>query len=168
MISVVVASVDDIKAWGGNVVLAGSEEQGDLMKDRRVDLLFNSLFVGQRSLIEVGDSVPVVMLPVSKEVIDKVSKETGAEPYVVKAKSYSWQPQDVPTISLGAFLVANAALPDADAKAITKALIEKIDAMRSVHPSMKALTPQLLSSQSEKFTYHPGAIAAYKEAGLLK
>jgi TRAP transporter TAXI family solute receptor len=168
MLEVAGASVDDIKKWGGSVVLAGSEEQSDLMKDRRVDLLFNSLFVGQRSLIEVGDSVPVVMLPVSKKVIDQVSKETGAEPYVIKAKSYPWQPQDVPTISLGAFVVANAAMSEKDAKAVTKALIEKIDSMRAVHPSMKALTPQLLPSQTEKFTYHPGAIAAYKEAGLLK
>lgn len=168
MLEVAGASVDDIKKWGGSVVLAGSEEQSDLMKDRRVDLLFNSLFVGQRSLIEVGDSVPVVMLPVSKGVVDKVSKETGAEPYVIKAKSYPWQPQDVPTISLGAFVVANAAMPEKDAKAVTKALIEKIDSMRAVHPSMKALTPQLLPSMAKQFTYHPGAIAAYKEAGLLK
>lgn len=160
--------LDDIKSWGGNVVLAGSEEQGDLMKDRRIDFLFNSLFVGQRSLVEVGQAIPVVMLPVSNAVIYKVSKQTGADPYVIKAKSYPWQPQDVPTLSLGAFVVANAAMPDAEAKAITKALIEKIDAMRGVHPSMKELTPQLMPSMTEKFTYHPGAIAAYKEAGLLK
>jgi TRAP-type uncharacterized transport system substrate-binding protein len=113
------ASLDDIKAWGGNVVLAGSEEQGDLLKDRRVDFLFNSLFIGQRSLVEVGQALPVVMLPVSKAVIDKVAKETGADPYVIKANSYAWQPQDVPTISLGAFVVANAAMSDAEAKAIT-------------------------------------------------
>lgn len=168
MLAVAGASPDDVKAWGGNVVLAGSEEQGDLLKDRRVDFLFNSLFVGIRSLVEVGQAVPVVMLPVSKAVIDKVAKETGTDPYVVKANSYPWQPQDVPTISLGAFVVANAAMPDAEAKAITKALIEKIDAMRAVHPSMKELTPRLLPSLSNKFTYHPGALAAYKEAGLLK
>lgn len=168
MLAAAGASLDDVKAWGGNVVLAGSEEQGDLVKDRRVDFLFNSLFVGQRSLVEVGQAVPVVMLPVSKAVIDRVAKETGADPYVIKANSYAWQPQDVPTLSLGAFVVANAAMPDAEAKAITKALIEKIDAMRGVHPSMKALTPQLMPSLSAKFTYHPGAIAAYKEAGLVK
>jgi TRAP transporter TAXI family solute receptor len=162
------ASLDDIKAWGGNVVLAGSEEQGDLLKDRRVDFLFNSLFIGQRSLVEVGQALPVVMLPVSKAVIDKVAKETGADPYVIKANSYAWQPQDVPTISLGAFVVANAAMSDAEAKAITKALIDKVDAMRAVHPSMKELTPQLMPSMANKFTYHPGAVAAYKEAGLLK
>ena len=162
------AKLDDIKGWGGNVVLAGSEEQSDLMKDRRVDFMFNSLFIGVRSLIEVGQSVPVVMLPVSKAVIDKVAKDTGADPYVIKANSYPWQSQDVPTISLGAFVIANEAMPDAEAKAITKALIEKVDAMRAVHPSMKELTPQLMPSLTEKFTYHPGALAAYKEAGLLK
>lgn len=168
MLAAAGASLDDIKAWGGHVVLAGSEEQGDLMKDRRVDLIFNSLFVGIRSLSEVGQAMPVVMLPVSQPVIDKVAKDTGADPYVIKANSYPWQTQDVPTISLGAFVIAHASMPDAEAKAITKALIEKVDAMRAVHPSMKELTPQLMPSLTEKFTYHPGAIAAYKEAGLLK
>lgn len=168
MLAAAGANLDDIKTWGGNVVLAGSEEQGDLVKDRRVDFLFNSLFVGIRSLVEVGQAVPVVMLPVSQAVIDKVAKETGADPYVIKANAYPWQPQDVPTLSLGAFVVASTAMTDAEAKAITKALIEKIDAMRAVHPSMKELTPELMPSLSNKFTYHPGALAAYKDAGLLK
>ena len=168
MLAAAGANLDDIKTWGGNVVLAASEEQGDLVKDRRIDFLFNSLFVGQRSLVEVGQAVPVVMLPVSQAVIDKVAKETGADPFVIKANAYPWQLQNVPTLSLGAFVVASTAMSDAEAKAITKALIEKIDAMRAVHPSMKELTAELMPSLSTKFTYHPGAIAAYKEAGLLK
>jgi TRAP transporter TAXI family solute receptor len=162
------ASLDDVKAWGGNVVLAGSEEQGDLMKDRRVDMIFNSLFVGQRSLIEVGNAVDVVMLPVSQAVIDKAGKATGAEPYVIKAGSYAFQPNEVPTLTIGALIVANKAMPDAEAHAITKALIEKVDAMRAVHPSMKELTPELMPTQMASFEYHPGAIAAYKAAGLVK
>ncbi len=168
MLKVNGASLDDIKAWGGNVVLAGSEEQSDLMKDRRVDMIFNSLFVGIRSLVEVGTSVNVVMLPVGKETVDKVGKEMGTDPYVIKANSYPFQPSDVPTLTMGAFVAANKDMPDAQAQAITKALIEKIDAMRAVHPSMKELTPQLLPSLAGNFPYHPGAIAAYKAAGLMK
>ena len=162
------ASLDDVKAWGGNVVLAGSEEQGDLMKDRRIDMIFNSLFVGIRSLVEVGTSVNVVMLPVGKETVDKVGKEMGTDPYVIKAGSYAFQPNDIPTLTMGAFVAANKDLPDAQAQAITKALIEKVDSLRGVHPSMKELTPKLMSSLSGNFPYHPGAIAAYKAAGLMQ
>ncbi|HEU0070978.1 MAG TPA: TAXI family TRAP transporter solute-binding subunit [Alphaproteobacteria bacterium] len=161
------ASLDDVKAWGGNVVLAGSEEQSDLMKDRRVDMIFNSLFVGIRSLVEVGTSVNVIMLPVGKETVEKVGKEMGTDPYVIKGGSYAFQPNDVSTLTMGAFIAANKDMPDAQAQAITKALIEKVDAMRGVHPSMKELTPKLMPSLANNFPYHPGAIAAYKAAGLM-
>jgi hypothetical protein len=167
MLAATGASFDAVKSWGGNVVLAGSEEQGDLMKDRRIDMIFNSLFVGQRSLIEVGHSVDVVMLPTGQAVIDKVAKETGIDPYVIKANSYEWQPNDVPTLSLGAGLVVHESFPAKEAQAIVKVLIEQVDRIRAVHPSMKALTPELMPSL-KVIDYHPGAVAAYKAAGLMK
>lgn len=167
MLAAVGASFDDVKAWGGNVIFAASEEQGDLMKDRRIDMIFNSLFVGQRSLIEVGQAVNVVMLPTGPAVIEKVAKETGIDPYVIKANSYPWQPNDVPTLSLGAGLVVHESFPAKEAQAIVTALIEKIDQVRAVHPSMKELTPELMPSL-KVIEYHPGAVAAYKAAGLIK
>src|SRR5690606_40899667 len=52
-----------------SVVYAGSAEQADLIKDRRIDLINNSLFVRHASLLEVGQTIPVVMLPISKEIV---------------------------------------------------------------------------------------------------
>lgn len=156
-----------LKANGGALVYAASEEQSDLMRDRRVDMSLNSLFVGVRSLIEMGQALPVVMLPTSDKTIDAVAKAMGTQKYVIKGGSYPWQPNDVPSITLGAGIVTNTAMAEKDAYNIAKALVQHIGEMQGVHNAMKALTPALLVSQNV-VPYHPGAVRAYKELGLMK
>lgn len=158
-------NVDDLKSWGGGVTFAASEEQSDLMKDRRVHAVLNSLFVGQRSLLEIGQALPVELLPIGEAVRKKVEASVGTAPFVIKAGSYPFQKADVPTVTLGAMLVAHQSLPEKDAHALTKALLERVEDLRGVHPSMKGLTPELMASQ-RTVPYHPGAVKAFAEKGL--
>jgi hypothetical protein len=51
----------------------------------------------------------------------------------------------------------------ATAEAITSAIVTHIDKLQSVHPSMKALTVDLMKSL-KNLSYHPGAEAAYAAA----
>jgi len=165
MFGAIGVTADTIKSWGGTVVLAASEEQADLIRDRRIDGIFNSLFVGQRSLQEVGQSIDVVLLPVGAATIQKVSDKLGIDAYVIPAKSYAFQPAPVPTVSLGALLVVNKAMNDKDAYNLAKALVENIEQIQGIHASMKALTPQFLTQQ-KVLPYHPGAVKLYQERGL--
>lgn len=157
----------DIEEWGGAVVLSASEEQAELLRNGRIDAILNSLFVGQGSLVEIGTAMDVVMLPAGDETIAKVAADMGVTKFVIPANSYDFQPEEIPTVSLGAFLVAHKSLPDDVAHAVAKALVENIDEMKAVHPAMKALTPEFLTQQ-ELMPYHPGAAAFYKESGLLE
>jgi len=159
-------TAQDIEKWGGAVVYAASQEQSDLIRNRRIDAVFNSLFVGQRSILEIAQAVPVVMLPVGEDTIRKVAQESGVDRFVIPAKSYEWQPEAAPTVSLGAMLVANKDMSDQDAYNIAKALVENIKDVQAVHPAMKALTPKFLTQQSVG-AYHPGAAKYFKEKGLL-
>lgn len=156
----------DIEKWGGSVVPAASQEQGDLLRNRRIDGSFNSLFVGQRSILEVSNAIDVVMLPVSEATIKKVTEGTGTDRFVIPAKSYAFQPNPVPTISLGALLVANKSMSDREAYDIAKAMVEHVEAMQSGHPAMKALTPKFMTEQKAG-KFHPGAVKLYKEKGLM-
>ena len=160
-------SFADIEKGGGQVVFAASEEQSDLIKDRRVDMIHNSLFHPAKSVLEAGQALEVVLLPISEPVIKKVSAEMGIEPCAIKAGTYEFQKQDVPSVCLGASLVAHESMDEATGYNLAKALVEQIDKMRAVHPSMKALTPQLMGSESV-IPYHPGAAKYYREKGLLK
>lgn len=156
----------DIEKWGGSVIPAASQEQDELMRNRRIDASFNSLFVRQRSILEMANSLSLVMLPVSDATIQKVAALSGVDKFVIPAKSYDFQPDDVPTVSLGALLVANKSMSDEDAYNIAKALVEHIEDMRGVHPAMKALNTKFLTQQKAG-PFHPGAIKLYKEKGLL-
>ncbi len=167
MFAAIGATPEEIEKWGGKVIYAASQEQTDLYKDRRVDLLFNSLFVKQGSLLEATKAIDSVMLPASEETIAKVGKEMGTKKYVIPAKSYDFQPDPIPTATLGAGIVATDRLDDKTAYDLAKALHQNIAQMQGVHGSMKALTPELLVSFTV-IPYHPGAAKYYKEAGLMK
>jgi uncharacterized protein len=156
-----------IKSWGGTVIYAASQEQTDLYKDRRVDFIFNSLFVRQGSLIQAGDAIESVMLPVSDAVIEKVGAELGTKRFVIPANSYKFQPDPVPTPTLGAGVVVSEKMDDKTAYNLAMALHKHIESLQGVHGSMKALTAQLLVSM-EVIPYHPGAARYYREAGLMK
>ncbi|MFO1361989.1 MAG: TAXI family TRAP transporter solute-binding subunit [Burkholderiales bacterium] len=167
MFAAIGVTPEDIKRWGGEVIYAASNEQTTLYKDGRIDLIFNSLFVKQGSLIDATESVASVLLPVSDATIAKVDAEMGTQKYVIPANSYKGQTEPVPTATLGAGLVTNDRLDDQTAYALAKALHQQIAQVQGVHKSMQALTPELLVSFAV-IPYHPGAVRYYKEAGLMK
>lgn len=168
MFKAIGVTLDDIGKWGGNVVYAASDEQGDLMKDNRIDMFANGVFVRTSFIVQAGDAVDLVLLPVSEGVVNKVAKELNVAPFVVKANSYSWQPADVPTVALGAILFVNDNMADDDARNLAQALHRHIDKLQGAHGTLKAgLTPEFLASQ-KVVPYHKGAEAYYREAGLLK
>ncbi|CAI10584.1 MULTISPECIES: TAXI family TRAP transporter solute-binding subunit [Aromatoleum] len=160
-------SLDDIKKWGGDVIYAASDEQGDLMKDKRIDMFTNGVFVRTSFIVQAGDAVDLVLLPVSDSVIKKISQELSVAPFVVKAGSYSWQPTDVATLALSAILVVNDKMDDKVAHDLAEALHKHIGKLQGAHGSLKAITPEFLTSQ-KTVPYHKGAEAYYREAGLLK
>jgi hypothetical protein len=159
------ASLEDVESWGGQVIFAASREQGDLIKDRRADAIFNSLFVGHRSIRQVAEAVEVTLLPLSDDVVKKVADAWKIAPYTIKGGSYEWQPADTGTVTLSAQLVASDGLDAAVAYDVAKALIDHVDKVRAVHKAMDPLDTKLMASGSV-VPYHVGAAKAYREAGL--
>lgn len=159
------ASLEDVEAWGGQVIFAASREQGDLIKNRRADAIFNSLFVGHRSIRQVAEAVDMTLLPLSDDVVKKVADSWKIAPYTIKGGSYAWQPADTGTVTLSAQLVASNSLDSAVAYDVAKALVEHVDKVQAVHKAMKPLSTKLLAS-GLAVPYHAGAAKYYKEAGL--
>jgi TRAP transporter TAXI family solute receptor len=160
-------TVADLKKWGGKVIYAASREQGDLMTNHRIDMINNSLFIGHSSLRKIAQSMPIVLISAPENAIAKVSKEAGVAPYTIKAGSYKGQTADVRTVTVGAGVFVDAKMDDKTAYDITRAMLDHIDQIRGVHKAMKALTPQVMAS-FKVIPYHPGAIKAYREKGLMK
>ncbi|MDP2622130.1 MAG: TAXI family TRAP transporter solute-binding subunit [Hyphomicrobiales bacterium] len=157
----------DLESWGGKIVYAASGEQSDLLLNRRIDMVDNSLFVGHSSVRKIDESLDVVMLSVPKDIADAVNAKMSTEPFTIPADSYKNQKEPVETITLSAGLVVNENMSDDDAYTLSKALYENIDKIQAVHGSMKALNKELMASMTV-VPYHPGAVRYLKEAGLLK
>lgn len=155
----------DIESWGGRLIYAASDEQMSLIQDRRADMILNSLFVRHSSIMQAANSVDLNLLPVSETTIDKVTADTGTIPFVIPGNSYDWAPKDAATVSLGAALTVRADMDEQTAYNLTKALFQHYEKLASVHPAMKALTPEVMAS-IDAVPFHDGALRYLKEAGL--
>ncbi|MDB9863189.1 TAXI family TRAP transporter solute-binding subunit [Litorivicinus sp.] len=159
-------SLDDIKAWGGSIQYSGSKGSVELMKNRQADFVANNIFVGHSSIREVLNSMPMVLLPLTQAIRDKVSGSMGTGQMTIPAKAYDILKGDLPTLALTAMLVVHADTSDAEVYKITKALVKNVGEIQSAHKAMRSLNPAMMVKQNA-IAFHPGAVKAYKEAGLM-
>jgi len=165
MLNAIGASPAQIEEWGGSVTYAASAEQGDLIRDRRVDMLLNSLFVNHSSIRELASSIDVKLLPITDETAQAVIDEWNINRYTIPADAYDWNPQDTLTLTVAAQLFVRA---DADPELvgnITRALVDNFEEIQGVHGAMKGLDVELMAGAGT-VDYHPAARAVYSQAGF--
>ncbi len=160
-------SLDDIKKWGGKIEFQGSKNASEIMQNGRADLWANAVFVGSGKIRQAAKSVPLTLLQVPQASIDAAVKEFGARPWTIKAGGYAWQKTDIKTHAARAVLIVAKDMPNDKAYALTKAVLDNTAKVQAVHKAMKGFTAKLMGSVTE-ISYHPGAIKAYKEAGIMK
>lgn len=163
MLNAVGASPEQIEEWGGSVEFAASGEQGDLMRDRRVDMLLNSLFVNHSSIRELASSIDVKLLPITEENAQKVVDEWDIQTFTIPADAYDWTDSDTLTLTVSAQLFVR---EDADPQMvsdITKALVENVEKLQGVHNAMAPLDEELMKG-AQTVPYHPEAQKIYDGA----
>jgi hypothetical protein len=164
MLNAIGASPEQIEEWGGSVTYAASGEQGDLMRDRRVDMLLNSLFVNHSSIRELASSIDVTLLPVTDETAQKVIDEWDIQRYTIPADAYDWNPQDTLTVTVSAQLFVRADAEDEFVRNIAGALVEHYEELQGVHGAMKPLDVELMAGAGT-VDYHPAAQEVYSQTG---
>ncbi|MEX2519898.1 MAG: TAXI family TRAP transporter solute-binding subunit [Paracoccaceae bacterium] len=167
MLNAAGASPENIESWGGSVIRAGSKEQADLITNGRVDVFANGVFVGHSSIRQIENALDMRLIDVPEDVRNSVGEDFSIAAFTIPANTYENQPEDIQTLALGAVLIVSADMSDEQAYTLTKAMIDNIDAIRSVHPAMKALSTDLMTRETAA-PHHPGALKAYREAGLIK
>ena len=167
MLAAAGATVEVIEGNGGQIVRAGANDQADLLRDGRIDMVTNGVFVLHSSFRAIDENNEVVLLTIPPEAQAAAAEAYGLTPFVINGGSYRFQPDNVDTLALGAMLVTHDGADEAQIYALTRALIAHIDEVRGVHSSMAALDRALFASQS-LLPFHPGAERALREAGLLQ
>jgi hypothetical protein len=161
MLTAAGASPDKIKSWGGDVVYAASKEQGELMRDRRADVILNSLFVNHRSIRQLASAIDVSLISIDPNVVQSVSDKWSIGSYTIGKDAYEWSNQNVTTLTLSAQLFVNKNADSEMVNDVTQALVDHIELVRGVHKAMKPLSVKLMKG-SKAIEYHPNSKAVYK------
>lgn len=166
MLNAAGATAETVESWGGAVITAGSSEQSTLFQNGRVNVFTNGVFVGHSSIRELENTVDIKLLTVPESIRQTVGQQFNIREFTIPAGSYKNQDNDVETLTLGAVLVVSADMPEDEAYALTKAIVDNIDTIRKIHPSMGAFTTELLTTETAA-PFHDGALKLYREIGLM-
>ncbi len=86
-------------------------------------------------------------------------------PYTLAAGTYQSLEQDLPTVSMWSFVVADKDLPDSLAYEITRLVLEDNARMRAIHPSAAQSRIENWSGNSV-LPFHAGAVRHLLEQGI--
>lgn len=155
----------DIESWGGKIEFQGSGNASEIMQNGRADMWANATFIGSGKIRKIAKALPVTLLDVPDASVKAAVMDFGAKPWTIKAGAYPWLAGDINTHAARAVLIVDDGMSEEDAYNLTKAILDNVAKVQGVHKAMKGFDSKLMSSLSE-LPYHPGAMRAYKEAGV--
>lgn len=141
-------------------------ESVELMKNRQIDITLQSAGLGVSSLRDLAASMPIVVVPIPPEVIQKI----GDPAYIaatIPANTYNGQAGDVPAAAVQNYLVTHDGVSNDTVYAMTKAFWTSLDQLVAAHSAAKAIDIKK-ATQGMPVPLHPGAEKYYREVGVLK
>ena len=160
-------TVKDIESWGGRVTYGSYSKGLELMKNGQADLIINMLAFPARHVLNAARDTKFTMIGLNAEAIKKLNDELGTESIDIPANTYDFQPSQINTIRGKVILVASTAMSNQEAGDIVGAMLKNFDFLQTAHATLKRLNKDALP-QTAPIALHPGAMSAYKAAGVLK
>ena len=141
-------------------------ESAQLIQNNQLDATLLSSGLGVATIRELAASTPVVIVPITPEEIAKIGNMVY-QPGFIPANTYHGQTADVPTMTIGNFLVTQKNVPADVVYKMTKEMYTHLDALVAAHSAAKAIDPKQ-ALRGMPLPVHPGAEKYYKEVGLMK
>ena len=144
-----------------------SSEGPTLLKDDHVDGYFAVFGHPTANIKDAANSVDIDLIPIEGKPVDMLVKKY---PYyakgIISGTFYKGVTHDTPSIGVKAVLCTSAKTSDKVVYTVMKTILDNFAAFKKLHPAYKTITKKsLLDGLS--IPQHPGAIKAFKEAGLL-
>jgi len=145
-----------------------STEGPTMLKDHKIDGYFGVFGHPTANIKDASNSVDIDLVPIDGEPIDKlVAKYPYYAKGVISGTFYKGVEHDTPSIGVKAVLVSSDKIDDKVVYELTKTILDNFDAFKKLHPAYKTITKEsLLDGLS--IEQHPGAVKAFKEAGIIK
>lgn len=157
----------DIEGWGGKVYFLSTKESMDLIDDKQSHA--HSL-TGEHPMshfVESATRNSFTLLSISPDAVNRVNQKLGTHAASIPAGTYSFNREPVPTFAASLLLITSAGQPDELIYNVTKSLHQNLNYLRSVHATLKDMSPQTMSD-TVPVPLHPGAEKYYREVGALK
>ena len=140
-------------------------ESVELIKNRQLDATLQSAGLGVASLKDLANSVDVVVVSVSPDIIKKIGS-----PYitaVIPANTYKGQAENVSTAAIGNFLVTHKDVSTETVYQMTKLVFESLPELVAAHAAAKDIDIKK-ATVGMPVPLHPGAQKYFKEKGIIK
>lgn len=160
-------TTQDISKWGGRIDYVDYNTGLSELKNGQTDLVLNMLAFPSAQVKNVARDVGLRLVGLSPQVIDTMVKEVGMLPVTIPSDAYSFDQEPVKTVTGKVVLVASSKLPDAEAGAVAKGMVEHYDYLKTAYPPFTRMGPDALPDVAP-LTLHPGAAQAYKAVGVMK
>jgi len=138
------------------------------LKDKKIDGYFYVVGHPTANIKDAANSVAIDLINIDGPAAQKLVKE---KPYyafgVIPAGMYKGVNHDTKTFGVKAVLVTSAGMSDKAVYSMVKAILTNFDKFKKMHPAYKNLTKKDLLKGFDHNMMHPGAVKAFKEAGLL-
>jgi uncharacterized protein len=144
-------------------------EAPDFLRDGRIDCFFYTVAIGGAAIRDIMATSAAKLIPLDDaEFADLIEEFPYYAFAVVPAGFYgARQPDAVTMFGVKALFVSSTAMSDDQAYAITKAVLDNLEAFKQVHSAVATLAGEdMLTGLGAPL--HPGAERAYREAGLLQ
>jgi TRAP transporter TAXI family solute receptor len=150
-------TVEDIKAWGGKILYGASQEQANLMQDRRADGGLNVLYPGTSSVVEISKSIPITLVSIAPDVAEKISKRWSIDKFTIEKSAYEFLDRDIQSVTLGAQVVSTADTPDNVITAMLTAMTDNVDTVKEMHASFRKWMSPNIFPAATGLPYHEAA-----------
>jgi TRAP transporter TAXI family solute receptor len=145
-----------------------SSEGPTMLKDNKIDGYFGVFGHPTANIKDAANSVDIDLVPIDgKPVDDLVAKYSYYAKGIISKDFYKGVEHDTPSIGVKAVLCTKDSIDEKVVYALTKTILDNFEAFKKLHPAYKTITKESLLD-GLAVPQHPGAIKAFKEAGILK
>ncbi|NKQ40712.1 MAG: TAXI family TRAP transporter solute-binding subunit [Sulfurovum sp.] len=145
-----------------------SSEGPTMLKDNKIDGYFGVFGHPTANIKDAANSVDISLIPIDgKPIDDLVAKYSYYAKGVISKDFYKGVEKDTPSIGVKAVLVTKDSIDEKVVYALTKTILDNFDAFKKLHPAYKTITKESFLD-GLAVPQHPGAMKAFKEAGIMK
>lgn len=160
-------TIDDIQAWGGEIVYQGISNTAQMLADGSIDGGVFSILVPIPQLLEASRGDDFTILKINQQVLQILTEQYNYEHTIIPAESYPFMKEDIPTICSYTIVIVPADSSDEAAYKIAASITEHIEYLHTVHVSLENITTESLVTNLG-IPLHPGAEKYYREQGIIK